>query len=331
MPSPQPSKLKAVKDIARKDILFAVARLPGTSRLLLGSSDFKVHDLDLDQAKPESRERAGHSSYVTGVIVAGQSVISGGYDGKVIWWDLDKRRPARIVDAHAKWIRALALSPDGGTVASVGDDMVCRLWDATTGTKRHELRGHKEKTPHHFPSMLHACAFSPDGKYLATGDKVGHVVIWETASGKQAGIVEAPGLYTWDPEQRLHSIGGIRALAFSADGQLLAAGGVGKINNIDSLAGPARVEVFDWAKGERTHEFSGNNGLVTHLTFHPQGEWLLAAGGGDHFVLFLDLKTKKVLHQHKAPMFIHAALLNEACDTLVAVGHNKIVVLEMKG
>jgi WD40 repeat protein len=206
--------------------------------------------------------------------------------------------------------------------------MVCRLWDAATGEKKQELRGHAEKTPTHFSSMLYVCTYSADGKYLATGDRAGQVIVWEAATGKPAAKVDASGLYTWDGVQRIRSIGGVRSLAFSADGKLLAAGGVGHIGNVDSLDGPARVEVFDWAKGERTQEFSASRGLVNYLSF--QGEWLLAAGGGENFVLALDLKSAKVLHQHKAPMFIHAAVLDEAAATLYAVGHNKIAALEMK-
>ena len=57
--------------------------------------------------------------------------------------------------------------------------MVCRLWDAATGKMLKELRGHQEKTPQNFGSMLYAATFSADGKYLATADKVAHVVIWE--------------------------------------------------------------------------------------------------------------------------------------------------------
>ena len=331
MTAPQPAKLKTVKEVTRKDILLAAARVPGANRLLVGSSDFKLHDLDLDQDKPESREFAGHGSYVTGVVLAGQTPISCSYDGRLIWWDLEKRTPVRTVDAHAKWARGLALSPDGQTVASVADDMVCRLWDAATGAKRHELRGHAEKTPTHFDSMLYVCTFSPDGKLLATGDRVGHVIVWDVASGKQIAAVDAPTLYTWDGVQRIRSIGGVRALAFSPDGKLLAVGGVGKIGNVDALQGPARVEVFDWVKGERTHEFSGGNGLVTALHFHPQGDWLMAAGGGKDFVWFLDLAAKKIAHEHKAPMFVHAATFNDTRDVLYLAGHNKIAVLALQG
>jgi WD domain, G-beta repeat len=329
-----PDTLKVVKDIARKDILFALARVPNSRRLFLGSNDFKVYELDLAADKPEAKELGGHDSYVTGVALAGKALVSGGYDGRLIWWDAESRSKVRAVDAHPKWVRGVAATRDGKVVASVADDMVCRLWDAEAGTLLRELRGHQEQTPHHFPSMLYACAFAPDGKHLATGDKVGHVVVWEVATGKPAATLEAPVMYTWDPVQRRHSIGGIRALAFSPDGTLLAVGGMGKVGNIDHLEGKARVEVFDWQKGERTHEFPGDkfNGLVNRLEFHPEGDWLLAAGGaGDGFLMFFDLKAKKALRQEKVAMHVHAVTLNEDGDTIYAVGHNKLLVFEMKG
>jgi WD40 repeat protein len=325
--------MKVLKDIASKGIAFALVRVPGSDRLLFGSSDFKVYDLDLEQAKPEPKPLGEHTSYVTGLALAGKSAVSGSYDGRLIWWDIDARKQIRVVEAHSKWIRKVAASRDGKTIASVGDDMVCRLWDAASGKLLRELRGHQERTPNHFPSMLFVCAFSADGRFVGTADKVGHIVVWETATGKQTAAVEAPGMYTWDPVQRKHSIGGIRSLAFSPDGKYLAVGGIGKIGNIDHLDGKSRVEVFDWQKGERLHEFSDDKykGLVEHLEFHPKGDWLLGGGGAnDGFFLFFDLKAKKALRQEKASMHIHTFALNEAADTIYAAGHNKIQILEVK-
>ena len=329
-----PDKLKVVKTISRPEIVLSMARVPNSGRLIFGASDGNVYDLDLASSKAEVKELGKHQSYVTGVTLAGTMAISGGYDGRLVWWDIDQRKQIRVVDAHRKWIRAVAATHDGRTIASVADDMVCRLWDAASGMLLRELRnGHQEMTPHHFQSMLYACAFSTDGQHVATGDKVGHIVVWETSTGKPVATLEAPGMYTWDPVQRRHSIGGIRALAFSPDSQMLAIGGVGKIANIDHLDGKARVEVFDWRKGTRTHEFPGDkfNGLVERLLFHPQGDWLLAAGGAnDGFLLFFDLKSKKVLRQEKSPAHLFAAVLNESGDTIYAAGHHQVVVFEMK-
>ena len=325
--------MKVLKDISSRGMAFALVRVPGSDRLLFGSSDFKVYDLDLSQAKPEPKPLGEHKSYVTGLALAGKTAISGSYDGQLIWWDTDKRTQIRSVEAHGRWIRKVAASRDGKLIASVADDMVCRLWDAASGKLIRELRGHQEKTPHHFPSMLFVCVFSADGRFMATADKVGHIVVWETATGKQAATLEAGGMYTWDPVQRKHSIGGVRSLAFSPDGKQLAAGGIGKIGNIDHLEGKARVEVFDWQKGARTHEYPDDKfkGLVEHLEFHPKGDWLLGGGGAnDGFFLFFDLKAKKAIRQEKVPMHIHDFTLGDKADTIYVAGHNKIQVLEAK-
>lgn len=330
-----PNKLKKTKEFGSKEIYFCLARVPGSTRMFAGASDFNVYDFDIAAEKFEPKPLSGHNSYVTGVTLAADSVVSGGYDGRLIWWNPESGEPIRSVEAHAKWIRDVRATPDASLIVSVADDMVCRLWDAQTGAKVRELRGHAEKTPNDFPSMLFASAVSPDGKFVATADKVGHVVIWETATGNQATTLEVPVMYTWDPKARIHSIGGIRSLAFSADGKRLAVGGMGQVGNIDHLGAEARVAIFDWQSEskEPTHEFHDNNykGLVEALVFDPAGKWILAAGG-DHsgFLQFFDLETKKALKQEKAPMHVHAVALDESFETLYCAGHGKLAVFELK-
>lgn len=331
-----PPTLKDVKQLSRPDMVFALAHVPGGRRLIFGGSDFGVYDVDFAQEKPEPRKLGAHESYANAVAIAGRAAVSGGYDGRLIWWDLDSSAGPMIrnVEAHAKWIRDVAASPDGALVASVADDLVCRVWDAQTGEKRLELNGHAAQTPHHFPSMLYACAFSPDGRHLATGDKVGHIVVWDVTIGAQAAALEAPTMYTWDPKQRRHSIGGIRSLAFSPDGSRLAVGGMGQVGNIDHLEGNTRVEVFDWRDAKRTHEFPGETfkGLVERLIFLPDGDRLLAAGGAnDGFLMLLDLKAKSVLLQEKAPSHVHDATLGDTPDLIFTCSPNSIVAHELKG
>jgi WD40 repeat protein len=332
--SPNPDQLKLVKEHARLLPTFCIAWAPESGRAFFGSADFKVYEGDLTAAKFEPKELYAHESYVTGIALADKTLVSGGYDGKLVWWDIEQNKQVRSVEAHTKWIRKVVATRDGKTVASVADDMVCRLWEADSGKMLKELRGHQEKTPHQYPSMLYAVAFSPDGKHLATGDKTGHIVIWDVASGNQIATLEAPVMYTWDPVQRRHSIGGIRAAAFSPDGKWLAVGGIGKIGNIDHLEGKPRLEVFEWGDGKKLLESESDKfkGIINHIEWAPDGAWLLSAGGAaDGFLLFFDAKAKKALRQEKSGTHIHAFAFNESADTLVTVGHNKICVYEMKG
>ncbi|QDU95535.1 WD40 repeat domain-containing protein [Lignipirellula cremea] len=327
-----PSKLKKFQEFGRSEILFRMVRQPDSSRMLVAASDFKIYDLDPLEKDAETKEWQGHSSYVTGLKQVGDQVLSASYDGKLIWWNKADGKPVRTVDAHTKWIRHLDVSADGKLAASVADDMVCRLWDTKSGKLLHELRGHDAVTESHFPSMLYAVAFSPDGKHVATGDRVGKVVVWGTATGKQETVLETPVMYTWDATARIHSIGGIRSLAFSPDGAHLAVGGMGKVGNIDHLGGPSRVELFDWKKGERKFEISedGNKGLVEKIVFHPKGEWLLAAGGDSAgFLQFFDMDKGKAIKQEKSPMHVYDLDFTPDHSRMYTVGHHKICIWDL--
>jgi len=331
-----PEKLKRVKDFGISGIAFCVARDSGSGKLFFGNSDFNIYEVDALAEKPEPAafEAEGHQSYVTGIVQSSEKqLVSGSYDGNLIWWNSESKKPTRSIKAHERWIRRVTASPDGNIVASVADDMVGKLWDAHSGKTMHTLKDHKEETPDHYPSMLYAVAFSPDGKWLATADKVGHIAIWEVSSGKKAAELESPGMYTWDPRARRHSIGGIRSVAFSHDSKLLAAGGIGKIGNIDHLGGPSRVEIFDWQKNESLHVIEDNKlkGLVEQIEFDPAGNWLLAAGG-DHsgFVSFYNVDTGQLIKQEKAPMHVHELAMNDNSTGFFAVGHGKIAHYEFK-
>lgn len=328
-----PATLKLKREIPRKDILFCLAQLPGSDRLFAGSSDGHIHELDVSgETSGDAVVRlSGHTSYVTGLAAAGDRLISGGYDGQLIWWDLGSQEPVRAIKAHQRWVRKLRRSPDGTRVASVADDMVCRIWNVETGELIRELRGHESLTPQHFSSMLYVCAFSPDGQHLATADRIGKILVWDLESGRIESNLEAPELYTWDGRQRIRSIGGIRSLAFSPDGRHLAAGGIGQVQNVDGLGGKARIEVFDWAKEERVVEFAAEKikGLVEHLVFAPNGEWLLGAGG-DNKGLFMavDVHSKKILHEETAPMHLHDFVIGGSGDRVYAVGHHAVAIFE---
>ena len=173
--------------------------------------------------------------------------------------------------------------------------------------------------------MLYAVCFSADGRRLATGNRTGKVLIRDAGTGEIQQTIEAPVMYTWDPKARRHSIGGIRSLAFSGDGSLLAVGGMGQVGNIAHLEGKSRIEVFRLPTGERVHEIEDSKykGLVEKLQFSGDQKWLLAAGGDNGgFLSAWSLETGKLLAQEKLGNHLHAfEMLSDR--TLVTVGHDQ--------
>ena len=324
-----PKLLKRIADWRGDDILFSIARLPDSERLFLGSSDFRVYEFDVSAEKPERVpfEGEGHRSYVTGAAVAGETLVTGSYDGRLLWWNIGERRLVRDVAAHDKWIRRVIATPDGTRIISVADDMQVKAWDARSGELIRAFTDHSPLTPHNYPSMLYAAAASPDRRWLATGDKTGHVAVWDLVSYEKAGEVETPVMYTWDPKQRRHSIGGIRSLAFSPDGTKLAVGGIGTIGNIDHLDGKSRVEVFEWQPATRLFELEDDKrkGLVEQIAWSPDGGMILCAGG-DHngFLKFYDMASGELLHQDGNDGHIHGFVMDEAWETIYVACHHRV-------
>ena len=324
-----PASLKKTNEWKSSDIVFCVEHATEMQRAWCAGSDFNVYEYDVSVEKPERQpfEGDGHTSYVTGMVRRDNTLITCGYDGQLCWWNIDERRLFRKVSAHDLWGRAITSSPDRSRLYTVADDMLCKVWDAETGELLETLQAHAAQTPHHYPSMLYAVTASPDGKWLATGDRIGHTVIWNAQSYEKVGEVETPVMYTWDPRARRHSIGGIRSLAFSPDSEELAIGGIGKIGNIDHLGGPARLEVFNWRNATQRLELEDNKkkGLIEQIIWSPGKEWILTAGGDNNgFLTFYNTETGDLLHQDGQSGHIHALSVGPEFDELFVAAHERL-------
>src|SRR5947209_444543 len=78
---------------------------------------------------------------------------------------------------HTNTVLAVAVSPDGKSLASAGADKSIRFWEVATGKPGRVIRHTHE---------VYALAFSPDGKRLASGGADRAVTLWDVASGEPA-------------------------------------------------------------------------------------------------------------------------------------------------
>ena len=330
-----PKNIRELKTTTRPDIMLRMINAKEKGMVYVGSSDAKIYKLDPMPKAPKFIPLEGHTSYVTGLVDTGKCIVSGSYDKSLIWWNIDDHKQVRRIEkAHDRWIRNLTTTPDQKHVLSVGDEMVCKIWNAETGKLVRTLDSHVKTSKEGFPNVLYAVAVSPNGKLVATVDRIAKIKIWEFETGKELKEFEAPKCYTWDPQKRIHSIGGIRCVAFSPDSKLVAVGGIGQIGNVDHLAAAGRVELFDVESGEKIHMYEGDakhKGLVEQIVFHPSGKWLMAVGG-DHggWVQFMDIEKKSVLKQVKAPMHVHQVAVDSEFKMIYGAGHNRLAVWTME-
>jgi RNA polymerase sigma factor (sigma-70 family) len=170
-------------------------------------------------------------------------------------------------DAQFKGIGALVFSPDGTQLASTGviSDTV-RLWDVATGKRVREFVGK------HIASL----AFSPNGKFLAAGqnmlrgDPDGSLWLWEVATGKAVHHQKETNSYS--------------ALAFSADGKLLALGG-----SLD-------IQLLDLATRKPLPAYPEPRGVAWSIAHSPLGPWV-ATGNSDGTLILWERATGRRIRQ----------------------------------
>lgn len=298
LPSADPTKAQTVKELKHNSPLLACRFDPSGKLLFFAAQDFQIYRWDWsgDTKTPYK----GHESWVRslGFLPMSGQLVTGGYEGRLIWWSLSEPEPhpLRVVEAHQGWIRALAVSPDGSQLATVGNDLLVKLWDSASGSLLSSWTGHE--------SHIYNVAFHPQGGALVTGDLKANFIHWELPSGKVVRKLNAAALHKYDTTFRA-DIGGPHCMAFSGDGKQLACGGITQVTNAFAGVGNPAVVVFDWESGKEvvTHlSKAGLKGVAWGVALHPQGFTVAATGGPDGGrLLFWKPDQKDEFHEFKLP------------------------------
>ena len=189
-------------------------------------------------------------------------------------------------NGHDLQVNAVAFSPDGQLLASASDDHTVKLWRVSDGALLATLTGHYEEVT--------SVAFSHDGEMLASGSMDRSIKLWRvsdrslirTMGGNEfiLGISFSPddteitsgGGYSTNEikvwrlsDGELLSIthdqlGQTNSVAYSPDGQFLAAG---KANSVATLRNFATWDV----------RWLGHRGSVNFVAFSPDGQNLATA------------------------------------------------------
>lgn len=282
-----PSSPNRVKDFKLPTAVLAAARINETE-LLAGCLD-GVYRVNLEE---QSHRKVGqHTSYVSSVAVLPQrgQYLSAGYDGMLHWYDLATDERVRSLTLHDFWSWDMAVSPDESLVASVTGQYLAggykyepaperepsvRIVDVASGEMLHSLP--------HVPSVQ-AVAFSNDGQFVAAGNLMGEIRIWNARSGEQVATWTTPDFTSWGIIKSHCYLGGIFALRFTPDDSALLMCGMGPMH--DPMAGNGKQlwQRWNWradppTKDDQTHEGDAGEGLMEALAVHPDGSWFAMGG-----------------------------------------------------
>jgi WD40 repeat protein len=198
---------------------------PDKMRVLTAGDDKALRIWNLKDATV-LKQIPAHTNFINSMSVSrdGRRAATGSVDQSVRVWDLGQGQEiAKFMHNQTVW--AVAMSPDGKTVASATElSSTIKIWDVDNKKELRTLQ---------LPARPWSLAFTPGGKVLAAGvgglaDNVPQEIIdggWPLKGGFDYSI------YLFDAEtgkalRRLpgHN-GNVRTLAFTNDGRYLASGG----------------------------------------------------------------------------------------------------------
>lgn len=139
-------------------------------------------------------------------------------------------------------------SPNGTLVASAQDHDVT-IWDAETRKSLGRLQGHR--------ADVRAVAWRPDGQQLASCARDGTIRVWDVATAKEVRTISVD----W----------GLMAIDWSPDGKRLAAGGGGKIDDVQDTG---VIATWNASTGEQQFCIRGEWAFPWSICWGPQGDRL---------------------------------------------------------
>jgi WD40 repeat protein len=182
----------------------------------------------------------------------GKLVAAGDRAGCVTVWELNSLQPVFVGKVHRKGVFALSFSPDSRTLASAGREGIVALQDARDGKELRRWRA--------ADSEVLGLQFTPDGRGLLSCSR-DKLVLWDQAAGKELREFVGHGR-------------SLRAMALSADGRRLAAGGHS-----------GSIHLWDVPTGSLVLPIEGHRAAVAAVRFSPDGK-RLASAGGDRLLLW---------------------------------------------
>ncbi|KAG2053779.1 WD40 repeat-like protein [Suillus hirtellus] len=250
--------------------------------------------------KPTPKYRfKGHENQILDFVFLRDNVhiVSGSLDGRMRKWNCDTGLlVGKPWSGEGGIIHALALSPDGQTIACGRDDGSVQRWNTEGEMIEGIWTGHRE--------LVRSLSWSPNGNHIASGSDDGTILIRKVP---ESGEIEIGPIKTKQD--------GVLALAYSPSGDKIASGGKNQT-----------ISIWDSKTGELVVEPIGDLGhYVWSVVWSLDGTKLYAALG--HFARAFDSSsgTELCSFEHTHPLI--SVALSPKHNVLACVGIGSIARL----
>lgn len=169
----------------------------------------------------------------------------------------------QVYEGAGASLSRVAISPNGGLLAAVGEKGTVVLFDAKDGNPPKRLEGHVKTEDVPF------AVFHPKGDWLATAGDDRRILFWSLPEGEKL-------------EKEWQAPDQVWALAVSRDGKRLASAGR---DGIVTLRNVHTGQILQTCKGHKDS--------IRHLAFSPTEDDLLASASYDETARLWNLKTCK--------------------------------------
>ncbi len=280
------------------------------------------------QIADEERQRAEYKAYMARIGLAAAKIEENAFgtarellaetNPKLRSWEWARlmylcSRSSAEYTVNSK-VNAIDLAPTGMHFVMVGENGLAEIWDRGTGQRQSQL-------PHSQNATIHCTAYSPNGKWIATGsdDSTAYLQLFDATTGNLIRAFQTRGGTAFEDEHT----DAVLSVTFSPDGRTLLT------SSADKTARLWNVET-----GKQAHRLQGHFSDVNDVGFSPDNNQLLTAGQDGTVIVWTrangDWSSSNATIQQGEPFrghdgAVYSATFSADGDSVISGGYDRTI------